>query len=27
LPKYQFYPIPTIQIELSQNKLVQNPGW
>ena len=27
LPKYNFYPIPTIQIELSQNKLVQNPGW
>jgi starch-binding outer membrane protein, SusD/RagB family len=31
LPKYQFYPIPSIQIELSmvggQQRLVQNTGW
>ena len=31
LPKYQFYPIPSVQVELSrvggQDRLVQNPGW
>ena len=26
LPKYQFYPIPSIQIDLAP-QLVQNPGW
>ncbi len=31
LPQYLYYPIPSVQIELSkvggQNRLVQNPGW
>jgi hypothetical protein len=31
LPKYQYYPIPSVQIELSkvgaENRLVQNTGW
>jgi len=31
LPKFLYYPIPTVQIELSrvgtEDRLVQNPGW
>jgi len=31
LPKYQFYPIPSVQVELSKVggvcQLQQNPGW